>query len=325
MTPSLLMMTVTDPVVPDGRGGGGGMGGGGAIFVHEGRVEIINSTLHANRAEGGNAGGTPASPSGVMGDVAGYATAGAGYGGAIFNLDGEVILTNSTIARNRVASGASLSPNLGPKSDGQQLFTMSFGYAAPVAKLTLRNTIVGESVPAQGAGTPSDVVIRDEHLTESTPSSFPPFVDIDDSNLIAQPLDISATADGPIRNPRVPVGLTFEVFGNPPGLLRPLLSNSAQLMGVSTTCEQAPVNKMDQSHNTRCQCTMGAVEIVLAPSGGDGTMPTDPPGTANSNGMATGCSQSHASPSGWWFASALGSLAGLLALRRRARTRRGLR
>jgi hypothetical protein len=85
----------------DGNGtvGGGGAGLGGAIFnmgadsadPNSGQASLVNCTLTANSARGGNG-----------------AQGGSGYGGALFNLDGQVTLTNDTLAANTVTGGASI-------------------------------------------------------------------------------------------------------------------------------------------------------------------------------------------------------------------------
>jgi hypothetical protein len=80
-------------------GGGGGMGAGGAIFIHNGSLEVTNSTLTRNRTQGGNAGAgiamTSAGPMPATGFV------GMAGGGAIFNLNGRVRLEGATMAYNR--------------------------------------------------------------------------------------------------------------------------------------------------------------------------------------------------------------------------------
>ena len=67
---------------------------GGAIFNHQGELTLLNSTLSANTAVGGQAG--PA------------ADAGRGFGGAIFNLNGAVRIDYSTIAYNTADDGGAL-------------------------------------------------------------------------------------------------------------------------------------------------------------------------------------------------------------------------
>jgi hypothetical protein len=76
----------------DFRGGGGGGGGGGAlggaIFNHDGRVQVRNSTFFNNYVTRGVAGG-------------GSADNGADAGGAIFSLDNVLEITDSTFSGNQ--------------------------------------------------------------------------------------------------------------------------------------------------------------------------------------------------------------------------------
>jgi CSLREA domain-containing protein len=75
--------------------GGGGAGLGGAIFNYGGQVQIINSTVSGNIAQGGTGNAS-----------------GAGIGGGVFNLDGTITLNNSTIAFNTANQGGGAAYNL---------------------------------------------------------------------------------------------------------------------------------------------------------------------------------------------------------------------
>ncbi len=84
--------------------GGGGAGLGGAIFNMAGELHVTSSTLAGNAAIGGTA---------AAGSTA---TEGSGFGGAIFNLEGQrfsgrevlTLITNTTIAGNEADEGAAL-------------------------------------------------------------------------------------------------------------------------------------------------------------------------------------------------------------------------
>jgi hypothetical protein len=91
-------------------------------------VRIINCTLTANTAQGGSCVQCPQNGGSV-------------YGGAIFNLDGDVILKNATLARNTVTAGA------GGRADGGAIFNLAYGHhivtGGPVrATLRLINSIL---------------------------------------------------------------------------------------------------------------------------------------------------------------------------------------
>jgi hypothetical protein len=118
--------------------GGGGAGMGGVIFNlgPNAVVNITNSTLVGNTAAGG-AGGGAAAP-------------GSGLGGAIFNLDGSVSLTNDTIARNIISGNTSTNS---PTTAGGSIYNLQAAYArsvgnnvsASTARVTLTNTILSNS------------------------------------------------------------------------------------------------------------------------------------------------------------------------------------
>ena len=67
-----------------GGNGGSGAGMGGALFNYAGTVNIVNTTLSNNTAQGG---------SGAQ-----------GYGGALFNYEGTVVITNTTFSSNTVTT-----------------------------------------------------------------------------------------------------------------------------------------------------------------------------------------------------------------------------
>jgi hypothetical protein len=92
---------------PSGFGGFGGFGGGGA-----------NGTAGAGAP--GFGGGSPTTAAGG---------GGAGMGGAIFNMQGQLTITNSTVAGNRAVGGADNVPDHG-KGIGGAVFNMSGGFVA---------------------------------------------------------------------------------------------------------------------------------------------------------------------------------------------------
>jgi hypothetical protein len=84
-----------------GNFGGGGAGMGGAIFnmgadsahPNSGTATLVNCTLAGNTAQGGGGGSS------------GINALGQGLGGAVFNLDGKITLTNDTLAANHAFLG----------------------------------------------------------------------------------------------------------------------------------------------------------------------------------------------------------------------------
>jgi hypothetical protein len=126
-------------------GGGGGAGLGGAIFVHEGSVSIINSTLVGNLATGG-AGPRPS-------------TGGLGLGGGIFVLNGSTTLVNATVTANSVQNGTNAA-SASTVNGGSAVYLLSLGKtldgtANATATLTLKNAILGDS----SCGTATDTAL----------------------------------------------------------------------------------------------------------------------------------------------------------------------
>jgi hypothetical protein len=118
--------------------GGGGAGLGGAIFnmgasnvAGSGVLNLVNTTLTGNTAQGG---------SGFQG--------GAGEGGGLFSLDGNVTLTYATIAGNTIAAGASNGGAAGV-ADGDAVYNQASGNLiqngrANAAQMAVQNTILAD-------------------------------------------------------------------------------------------------------------------------------------------------------------------------------------
>ncbi len=107
-----------------GGGGGGGAGLGGAIFLNRSTLNMINTTITGNSANGGAGGGA--------GYWASGGNAGSGYGGAIFALNSTTNIQSSTIANNRASSG------------GNQVYVLSMGTGV-TSTAYLANSIVGRT------------------------------------------------------------------------------------------------------------------------------------------------------------------------------------
>jgi hypothetical protein len=176
----------SDGTVP---AGGGGAGFGGAIFnmgadsahLGSGQATLINCTFFDNTAQGGN------------GD--GFAASGTGLGGALFNLDGQVNLTNDTLASNGARSG-------GP--EGGAVFNLAFGNdiytGSPVAaSLVLHNSILADSF--NGVHDLSSVAINGTGSNTVTVSGSRNLIMTSEGPLAAGV--IASTADpklGPLQN-----------------------------------------------------------------------------------------------------------------------------
>jgi hypothetical protein len=118
---------------------------GGAVFNHRGTLIVINSTFSANAALGGT--GDSATIDGIVSGGGG----GLGAGGAIFNLNGDVTLSDSTLDLNVVEGGDALAAGAtGGQGLGGAVFNLAFGNkiedgSASTAILTLRNSILADS------------------------------------------------------------------------------------------------------------------------------------------------------------------------------------
>ncbi len=149
---------------PQDQGGGGGGGLGGAIFNHRGSLVLVNCTLTANAAQGGD--GFDAQGFSI---AFGSGVGGSGYGGAVFNLNGAVSLNGSTIVSNYVIPGATATFTFDSEdnpvltdvptggANGGGLYNLAYGNkiedgSASIATVCLTNTLLADSF-----GTTSDL------------------------------------------------------------------------------------------------------------------------------------------------------------------------
>lgn len=139
--------------------GGGGMGAGGAIFALGGQVELRESKLTANIAQGG------------MGGMGGR-----GLGAGIFGLAAEVILSDSTLAQNTARNGQShwLAADFVQKpARGAGLFVLDPGARAPIsqtsARVELINSQTSGNIGDASDPTGADVSLEFEPLGGTTP------------------------------------------------------------------------------------------------------------------------------------------------------------
>ncbi len=109
-----------------GGGGGGGAGLGGAIFLNLSILNMVNTTITGNWANGGAGGGVIESPFALAGN------GGSGFGGAIFSLNSNTNIQSSTIANNGASSG------------GNQVYVLVLGPQA-TSTAYLANSIVGRT------------------------------------------------------------------------------------------------------------------------------------------------------------------------------------
>jgi hypothetical protein len=181
----------TGPIGPTGAGGGFGGGGGagdlegGAGGFGGGEGGSLRGYACACAASfgGGLAGGNGMPPGGAGGG-------GAGLGGAIFNHQGTVTITNSTLASNRAAGGGGAHPGQGfggaifnlngqvtlssatlaqnaASTDGGALYNLAYDSATSrTATVTLSNSIMFGST--DGAGQPVSDLFAAQPLNVAT-------------------------------------------------------------------------------------------------------------------------------------------------------------
>ncbi len=134
--------------------GGGGMGAGGAIFALGGQVELRESKLSGNVAQGGVGG-----------------TGGRGLGGAVFGLAAEVTLVQSSLTQNTARNGEARvsSVDLVQKpARGAGLFVLDPGAKAPISQTSARVELVDSTISGNVGDTNdptgSDVSLEHEAL-----------------------------------------------------------------------------------------------------------------------------------------------------------------
>jgi hypothetical protein len=309
-------------------GGGGGMGAGGAIFVHNGTLEIRNSTLTRNRAQGGSGGNSIPTMGAGTATIPGES--GLAAGGAIFNLNGVVKITGATLANNRVDTApAGLRP-VGETGMGGAIFHFELPPLpanAPPFRLQVAQSVVIGSTNQPSMMSPSQPVADICNTSRPAPNTLAP-----GSALISRSVVGTIPTGTPDRcqslvNPNLflvadPSKLLDSMPPQGTDILKPL--DRQLVTGISTVCAGL---MMDQLGTPRpSECTLGAVEYAAAipdmgsPDLSSGTIVTQ------GGAQATGCDMSPGGQS----TAAVPMLAGLgatllVALRlRRQRSRRAV-
>ncbi len=148
-----------------------------------GSVTVVNSTFTLNTADGGRSNGGGGNSGGGNGS---------GYGGAIFNLDGTVSLTNATLAGDTVST------------DGGELYNLAYG-KTPAGGTVNATAVIVNSILANSTGGTSDLV----NNTDPTHASGTATVTAADN-------DIIRTSSGTISGATAP--LAVDPLLDPAGL-----------------------------------------------------------------------------------------------------------
>ncbi|HRI54516.1 MAG TPA: choice-of-anchor Q domain-containing protein, partial [Pseudomonadota bacterium] len=264
--------------------GGGGLGAGGVIFVHQGTVSIVNSTLTGNTAQGG-------------GGKSQYKShGGRALGGAIFNLNGTVSIFNSTLAYNTTRAGTNIAAATPELAQGGAVYNLTLGQGAPPATLHLGNSILSNSL---SSGAILDLINDDQQGKTVTvlDSSGPNLVT--DCNFCDDPVLVGnlrfVVKQDPLLDPLAKNGDATET-------LAPRAASQAIGRGEPSLCTGGVVGGVDQRNQERPpSCTLGAYES-----------------SPGSGAAATGCQLGQRTAAGPRALSGLLFAAlGLLLLRRR--------
>ncbi len=237
--------------------GGGGGGLGGAIFNHRGTLNLINSTLSGNTAQGGT------------GDTG--AGGGSGLGAALFNLNGTVTLNFSTLAKNIVTAGAGGAGGSAGQADGGALYNLAFGNkiedgTASTATVTVRNSILANS-------TGGNDLVNDKR-DGSQPNTAT--VDYDQRNIVMTKNALSGTAfTGTLYSMADPqLGMPTTPVCKPAVL--PINNTSPAFNNAVCDPTNAPTDECGTSRPQGAGCDIGAYELpcqtITATVSGGGTL-----------------------------------------------------
>lgn len=225
--------------------GGGGLGAGGAIFVHQGSVTLVNSTLTINTVQGGG------------GKSARKSHGGRALGAAIFNLNGTVSIYNSTVAANLARVGTNIvADNPAEMAQGGAVYLLALGQGAPAAVLHLGNSILAGSLTSGGGNL--DLVSDNQQgkTTITIDSSGPSLVTA--CNFCDDPARVGSlqlvVKQDPMLSPLSDNGGAAET-------LAPSPASQAIGRGEPSLCAGALVQGLDQRGVARpSRCTLGAYE-----------------------------------------------------------------
>jgi hypothetical protein len=222
--------------------GGNGAGMGGAIFnmgadsTHSGSglATLVNCTLYANFA---------AAPS---------SSGGQALGGALFNLDGIVSLTNDTLAHNAAFQGA-------------DVYNLAYGNDIPTGRLTGASLILNNNILASPnvAGALFSQAVNGNSTNFATVSGSHNLVVSSSGNI--SPSVITLTADpklGPLQNNG---GLTPTLLPQP----------GSPVLGAGDPIVAPPTDQRGLPRGGHID--LGSVQVsVTPPSGGSTPSPTPP-------------------------------------------------
>ena len=277
-----------------GVGGGGGYGGGGGGFGAGGGAD--DSAGGGGGGFGG--GGGYGSPAGAPGFGGGGATSGkggggAGMGGAIFNMQGTVVITNSTVAANAAVGGTDQVTDHGKGIAGavfnldgsftansstfaantanyyvSQIFNLAYdGQKARTARATLHNSIV-----ANGIGTDPNLVKAVDLATDKSANITPSNKATDDADISHFDLVRTTSASiapgetGTITGPSLTTAnplLGALAFNGGPGMQTLALQAGSPALAVGSGCPAVDERGVARPPG---HCDLGAFQRSAAPA-----------------------------------------------------------
>jgi hypothetical protein len=257
-------------------GGGGGAGFGGALFnmgadsadAGSGQATLVNCTLTANTAQGGDA-------------TAGGG--GAGAGGALFNLDGQVHLTNDTVARNSVLAG----PGGGAGSSsgfaaGAAVYNLAYGNDIDTGHATAASLVLNNSILAASKG---------GHDLDSVASNFNG-VAVNDAAAVNGSNNLVLSSSGAINAGVITVMADPQLgsLQNNGGLTPTLLPSSVSpVLGAGDPSQAPATDQRGQARPSNGPIDLGAVQVSVgeATGGSTGSTPTSGGSTGDITGGST--------------------------------------
>jgi hypothetical protein len=221
---------------------------GGAIFNYQGTLDLINSTLTGNSADGGKGGGN--------------ASGGSGLGAAVFDYNGTVTLLNSTIAGNTVTAGAAgtgsgTGTGAAGAADGAELFVIGDGYGK-TSTVTTDNTIFAD------ASTGKDVVVTTNN-SGNTPTVT------GGNNLVESNTGLPMSVIGSTADPKLG---TLTSNGGPTQTLALQSGSPAIDAGSDTAATSLTTDQRGQPRVSGAHVDVGAFEVQPTTPSGPGTGPT---------------------------------------------------
>ena len=275
-----------------GVGGGGGYGGGGGGFGAGGGAD--DSAGGGGGGFGG--GGGYGSPAGAPGFGGGGATSGkggggAGMGGAIFNMQGTVVIANSTVANNAAVGGTDQVTDHGKGIAGavfnldgsftansstfaantasyyaSQIFNLAYdGQAARTAQATLHNSIVANGIWTDPNGAVDLATDKSAHITPSNKATDN--ADISHFDLVrTTSASVAPGETGTITGPSLTTAdplLGALAFNGGPGMQTLALRAGSPALAVGSGCPAVDERGVARPPG---HCDLGAFQRSAAPA-----------------------------------------------------------